>query len=187
MSAPILEPVDLFTERLHLRRFRRDDAGLVQLYASDARVARMTERIPHPYPPGLAESYIARTAKGAPGEVSWAIDVVGPGADGAGGLIGAVTLRMEAAGGGRLGYWVAPAFWNTGYASEAAGAVVAHAATLGLPEVTARVFQDNAASVRVLMHAGFDYTGDGEAYSVARGRMLPTHTYRRILAEGAAR
>ena len=48
MSAPILEPVDLFTERLHLRRFRRDDAGLVQLYASDARGARMTERIPQP-------------------------------------------------------------------------------------------------------------------------------------------
>ena len=190
MSVPALEPVDLFTERLHLRRFRRDDAGLVQLYASDARVARMTERIPHPYPPGLAESFVARAAAAAPGEVTWAIDTAAvPDAetDGGGALIGAIALRLEPSGGGRIGYWVAPAFWNTGYASEATAAVVAHAATLGIPEVTARVFQDNAASVLVLMHAGFDYTGDGEVYSVARGGMVPTHTYRRILGSGPAR
>jgi len=188
MSAPILEPVDLRTDRLHLRRFRRDDAGLVQLYASDARVARMTERIPHPYPPGLAEGYVERAARGSSGEVSWAIDTaLDTDADTGGGLIGAIAMRLEPSGAARIGYWVAPAFWNTGYASEAAAAVVAHAASLGIPEVTARVFQDNAASVRVLMHAGFDYIGDGEIYSVAQGRMVPTHTYRRTLAAKAAR
>lgn len=184
MSAALPEPVDLFTQRLRLRRFRPDDAALLALYSSDPRVARMTERIPHPYPPGLAEDFVARAAAGRADEVAWAIDAD----DGAsGGLIGAIVLRIPEPGRGRIGYWIAPAFWNTGYASEAAVAVVGHAGRLGLGEVTARVFQDNAASVRVLLHAGFEYTGDGEAYSVARGRMVPTHEYRRPLDAGDAR
>ncbi len=186
-SASILEPADLRTARLHLRRLRPDDAGLVQLYASDPRVARMTERIPHPYPPGLAEAFVARAAKGSASEVAWAIDIADTGeTDGDdtgkdGSLIGIIALRREPSGTARTGYWVAPAFWNAGYASEAATAVVSHAATLGIPEVTARVFQGNAASVQVLLHAGFDYTGDGEIYSLAQARMVPTHNYRRIL------
>ena len=73
---------------------------------------------------------------------------------------------------------MAPAFWNTGYASEAVEAVVAHAPCLGLREITARVFQDNAASVRVLIHAGFAYVDDGEAYSLGRGGVVATHNYR---------
>jgi|SRR5690606_1508197 len=191
-TASIIEPADLRTGRLHLRRFRPSDAALVELYGSDERVARMTERIPHPYPPGLAESYVSRAAARSAGEVTWAIDIAGSGDAGnyggtGGGLIGVITLRREPSGIARLGYWVAPAFWNAGYASEAAAAVVAHAATLGIPEITARVFHENVASVQVLMHAGFDYTGDGEAYSVAQGRMVPTHNYRRLLAAQVAR
>jgi RimJ/RimL family protein N-acetyltransferase len=184
MTDAILDPVDLVTERLLLRRFRAEDAALVELYVSDARVARMTERIPHPYPPGMARGFVTRAAAGTPGEASWAIDA---GPDTSGGLVGAITLRIAAPGSGRIGYWVAPAFWNTGYASEATAAVVKHAGRLGLSELTARVFQDNAASVRVLMHSGFDYTGDGEAYSVARGGMVPTHEYRREVSEEVAR
>jgi RimJ/RimL family protein N-acetyltransferase len=179
MSEPILQPVDLVTERLRLRRFRASDAALVQLHASDARVARMTERIPHPYPPGLAEAMIERLAPGAPGEVGWAIDI---GAEEENGLIGSIVLRVAVPGSARIGYWIAPAFWNTGYAGEAVGAVVAHAATLGLHEIGARVFQDNAASVRVLLRAGFAYVDDGEAHSVGRGGMVATHNYRRALS-----
>ncbi len=38
----------------------------------------------------------------------------------------------------------------------------------------ASVFQDNPGSARVLTNAGFDYLGDAEAYSVARGAKLAT-------------
>ena len=77
MAETVLEPVDIVTERLRLRRFRRSDAPLIELYASDARVARMTERIPHPYPPGLAASFVERVARGAPDAVGWAVAAVG--------------------------------------------------------------------------------------------------------------
>ena len=56
-----------------------------------------------------------------------------------------------------------------------------YAAKAGFREITARVFQDNPASVKVLLRAGFDYVDDAEVYSVARGTMVPTHNYRRLL------
>jgi RimJ/RimL family protein N-acetyltransferase len=178
MSETILQPVDIVTERLRLRRFRASDAALIELYGSDARVARMTERIPHPYPPGLAAGFVERVGRGTAGEVGWAIDI---GAEAENGLIGTIMLRITEPGAALIGYWLAPAFWGTGYASEAAEAVVGFAAEAGLREVSARVFQDNPASVRVLLRAGFAYVDDGEVYSLARGAVVPTHNYRRGL------
>jgi RimJ/RimL family protein N-acetyltransferase len=179
MSETVLEPVEIVTERLRLRRFRAADAALVELYASDPRVARMTERIPHPYPPGMAAGFVDRVRRGVPDEIGWAIDI---GGEAENGLIGTIMLRLTAPDAARIGYWLAPAFWGTGYAREATEAVVGFAAGAGFREVTARVFQDNPASTKVLLRAGFAYVGDGEAYSVARGAMVPTHNYGRLLA-----
>ncbi|MFP4450295.1 MAG: GNAT family N-acetyltransferase, partial [Rhodosalinus sp.] len=79
-----------------------------------------------------------------------------------------------------LGYWVGPAFWNTGFAQEAVRALVM-ANPLGQTAMFASVFQDNAASARVLTQCGFAYLGDAEAYSVARGAKVDTWTYTRKL------
>jgi RimJ/RimL family protein N-acetyltransferase len=75
-----------------------------------------------------------------------------------------------------IGYWVAPALWNTGLASEAVQAMVT-ANPHGRTTLFAEVFQDNPASARVLTNAGFDYIGDAEAFSVARNAKVPTWTY----------
>ena len=53
------QPV-IAAERFDLRPLRDADAGLIALNAGDARVARATASIPHPYPPGAAEALIAR-------------------------------------------------------------------------------------------------------------------------------
>ena len=45
----------------------------------------------------------------------------------------------------------------------------------------ASVFQDNPASARVLTNCGFEYLGDAESFSVARGATVPTWTYSRKL------
>jgi RimJ/RimL family protein N-acetyltransferase len=180
MSETILEPVDIATARLRLRRFRPADAGLIELYASDPRVARMTERIPHPYPPGLAAAFIERVAAGTRDELGWAIDA-DDGVEAENGLIGTIMLRLDGSDSARIGYWLAPAYWGTGYATEAAEAVVGFARAAGFRTVTARVFQDNPASIKVLLNAGFAYTDDGDVYSVARGAMVPTHNYRKEL------
>ena len=53
---PVIE-----AEGLDLRPLRQSDAGLIELYGSDERVARMTTSIPHPLPPGSTEAFILRS------------------------------------------------------------------------------------------------------------------------------
>lgn len=171
---------ELTTERLRLRRLRPADAALIELHASDLRVARMTASIPHPYPPGLAEGFIERQQRASGASAVWAIDT---GADDENGLIGLISLVPAADGAADIGYWIAPAFWNAGYAGEALEAVAAEAVRRGVKALTAEVFQDNLAAARVLMRAGFAYVGEGAMHSVARGAMAATFRYRRDLAD----
>jgi RimJ/RimL family protein N-acetyltransferase len=71
--------------------------------------------------------------------------------------------------------------WNTGLASDAVKALIA-ANPLANKTIFASVFQDNPGSARVLTNAGFDYLGDAEAFSVARGAKVATWTYLKRLA-----
>jgi RimJ/RimL family protein N-acetyltransferase len=176
---PVIE-----TDRLVLRPLQRSDKGMLQLYAGDARVARMTTSIPHPLPPGAEDAFIDRALSEKRREDVWALDGT---RSGLGELVGVIGLeRMEdAARQSEVGYWVAPAFWNTGLASEAVTALLA-ANPHGAATVFASVFQDNPVSARVLTNAGFEYLGDAEAFSVARGARVPTWTYLKRVAAPAA-
>jgi RimJ/RimL family protein N-acetyltransferase len=179
MTDPIAIQPEIAAERLRLRPLRRGDAGLIALYCGHPDVARMTTSIPHPYPPGLAEAFVERVRSGRDDERVWALDT---GEDAGNGLVGLLSLRPRPGGEGDVGYWVAPAFWGAGYASEAVEAVARWAAEAGFFALTAQAFQDNHASVKVLARAGFAYEGEGALYSVARGTMVPTFRYRRELA-----
>ncbi|KGB82226.1 MAG: GNAT family N-acetyltransferase [Pseudomonadota bacterium] len=172
MDSIVTQPV-IETERFRLRPVRKSDAGLLQMYAGDLRVARFTRSIPHPLPPGAIEAYIARAQSETRTEDVWVMD----GSDQSlSEVLGVVSLeRMERAQ-SQIGYWVAPAFWNTGIASEAVNALLA-ADPQKSQTVFAEVFQDNPGSARVLTNAGFNYIGDAEAYSVARGGKVATWTY----------
>ncbi|WP_109464597.1 GNAT family N-acetyltransferase [Albibacillus kandeliae] len=165
------------TERFDLRPLRRSDQGLIDLYAGDKRVAMMTTSIAHPLPPGSTEAFIARNTAGNPAETVWAID--GTKDEGAE-LKGLISLKKLDRHQSEIGYWVGPPFWNTGVASEALQALIA-ANPLGDTSLFASVFQDNPASAQVLTHCGFNYLGDAESYSVARGATVPTWTYSRKL------
>ena len=157
----VVQPV-VEAERFLLRPVRRSDSGLIELFTSDRRLAEATKTVPHPLPPGATDAFIARALSDKRDEDVWIMD------GSAGGL-------------GEVSYWVAPAFWNTGLASEAVAAIVGanphRARTL-----FAEVFQDNPGSARVLTNCGFDYLGDAESWSVARGAMVPTWTYTRKMA-----
>jgi RimJ/RimL family protein N-acetyltransferase len=162
-------------ERLVLRPLQRSDRGLLELYAGDERVARATTSIPHPLPPGTADAFIERALSPSRKEDVWAMDGTRAGL---GELVGVISLE-PVEGTERqseVKYWVGPALWNTGLASEAVGALLA-ANPHTSETVFASVFQDNTVSARVLTNAGFEYLGDAEAYSVARGATVPTWTY----------
>lgn len=161
--------------RFLLRPLRDSDAGLIRLYTSDERVARMTSRIPHPLPPGTTEAFIHQAHAAGRSEDTWAID---GSQTGQGEILGVVSLRRLDRGQSEIGFWVAPAFWNTGIASEAVAALV-EANPHSDKTMFANVFQDNPISARVLTNSGFEYLGDAESYSVARLTTVPTWTYLR--------
>ena len=160
-------------ETFDLRPLRPSDAGLITLYAGDERVARNTTSIPHPLPPGASEALIARSSAADRVEDVWAVDGSKSGGAEVMGLIGLERMEREQS---EIGYWVAPAFWNTGIASRAVEALLA-ANPLENRTIFASVFQDNPASARVLTNCGFQYLGDAESFSVARGAKVATWTY----------
>lgn len=169
-------PGEIDAGRFVLRPVRRSDSGLCALYAGDRRVAEATRSIPHPLPPGAVEAFVARAMAGEV-EKTWVMD---GSATGMGELLGVISLKPMDRGQSEIGYWVAPALWNTGIASEAVRALVA-ANPLANRRIFAEVFQDNPGSARVLTNAGFEYLGDAETFSVARNSRVPTWTYTRKL------
>ncbi|WP_425046378.1 GNAT family N-acetyltransferase [Primorskyibacter sp. S87] len=171
-NQPVIE-----TERFDLRPLRRSDLGLIEHYAGDERVARMTTSIPHPIPPGMTDAFVSRAMATNRDEDIWAMDGT---KDGGPELKGLISLKKMDRNQSEVGYWVAPLFWNSGIASMAVEALV-DANPLGDATMFASVFQDNPASARVLTHCGFEYLGDAESFSVARNAAVPTWTYSRKL------
>lgn len=163
----------LTSARLILRPLQPSDAGLLALYTGDKRVAEGTRSIPHPLPPGATEQFIARTLSDKREEDVWVLDGSGVGSST---VLGLLSLKPLDRAQSQIGFWVAPAFWNAGFASEAVRTVI-KANPHQARTLFAEVFQDNAASAHVLTNAGFDYLGDAEAFSVARRATVPTWTY----------
>lgn len=171
-----IEQSSIALERLTLRPLRGSDAGLLKLYGGDIRVAQNIN-LPHPLPPGATEAFLKQVSEPERIEDVWALDGSGNGLPE---LVGAIGLERMDRQQSQVGFWVAPAFWNLGLASEALDGIIA-TNPHGARTLFAWVYQDNPASARVLTNAGFDYLGDAEAYSVTRGAKAPTWTYLRSL------
>lgn len=161
------------TDRMILRAIRRSDAGNLELFGADERVARMTRTFPHPLPPGAVETFIARALAEDRDEDIWVMD---GSVSGLGEFLGLIALERMDRNQSEVSYWVVPAFWNSGLASEAVRGMI-DANPHDDKTMFASVFQDNPASARVLTNVGFQYLGDAETYTVARGSTVPTWTY----------
>lgn len=79
---------------------------------------------------------------------------------------------------GELGYWLNPAWWGQGYATEAASAVLRFALdTLQLPKVVATCFSVNLASRRVLEKIGMTLEARYPDDIEHRGRLWDKDVY----------
>ncbi len=169
----VVDQATIDTDRLVLRPLRKSDAGLLALYSADERVAKATQSIPHPYPPGAAEATISRSSLPDRQEDVWVMD---GSASNLSEMLGLATLQRMDREQSEISFWVAPAFWNAGIASEAIRGLIQENPQKARTYFAA-VFQDNPGSARVLTNASFEYIGDAEAYSVAREQTAPTWTY----------
>jgi ribosomal-protein-alanine N-acetyltransferase len=148
----------LTTERLVLRPFGLTDGPEVRRLAGERAIADTTLAIPHPYPDGAAEEWIAshppRFAEGV--EAVFAVTRK-PEGD----LAGAIGLMISPAHAkAELGYWIGVPFWGLGYATEAGRAVLEYGFRgLGLHRIQARYLVRNPASGRVLEKLGMRAEG----------------------------
>ena len=161
------------TERLILRPIALSDAKRVSMFIGDEGIARMTARIPHPYPAIGAEGWLLIMAARNPRENDFvfAVDIPGEGLIGVLGAHGIPNGEIE------IGYWFGRPYWGAGYASEAVSAFVVEAAKIAQP--VAGHFVDNPASGRVLERAGFVYTGETEEmFSLGRKQRVTSRRMR---------
>ena len=125
-----------------------------------ARIADMTAHIPHPYPDGLAEEWIAshegRWASGS--QATFAITLKESGL-----LIGAISAMRIAEGEAQVGYWIGVEYWNHGYCTEACEKLVEFCAgDLKLAKLKTHHLTRNPASGRVMQKCGFKHVGSGK-------------------------
>lgn len=158
---------ELATPRLTVRPFVPADAANVQLLAGDRHVADTTLTIPHPYQDGMAGKWISMhaTLLEQNKELIYAVTLASSAQ-----LIGAISLELVPMHDrGTLGYWVGRPWWNRGYATEAARALIRHAFhNLGLQRIDARHFSRNPASGRVMQKIGMRHEGRS-AQTVKKG------------------
>ena len=153
MEQPILQ-----TTRLLLRPFALADAPDVQRLAGAPEVADMTLNVPHPYEDSMAEQWISSQPEQfvSGTTVTYAITLQENEA-----LIGAVGLTVTPVHRrAELGYWQGVPYWNQGYMTEAAGALINYGFTeMDLHKITASHFARNPASGRVMQKLGMVQEG----------------------------
>lgn len=145
---------EVATDRVILRPMDIGDAARLVSFASDGEVAYRTSAIPHPYRVDDAYQWIREArAESAAGEaVNFAI---ARHVDRA--LIGVITLYIDSATAGTIGFWIGRPYWRLGYGTHALRAVARYAfETLGLEEITADALADNAASIGCQRKVGFE-------------------------------
>lgn len=143
----------------------------------------MTGRIPYPYSLVEADAWINSIGD----------DEFVRGIERSGELIGACGYVIDAEGAAEIGYWLGRAYWGRGYATEAAGALVAHCFGEGnFKRIVCCHFVENMASRRVIEKLGFRLLGPCSGWSEARQCEAPalrhemTRRRARYLARHAA-
>jgi len=137
------------TPRLLLRPGFPEDAPALAGIMSD-KIARNLATVPWPYTLRDAEAFLA-----SPRDPVLPSLLIFERTNAAPQLVGGCGLGRRPSGAVEMGYWIARPFWGRGYATEACGALIDIARTLGFDSLEASHFIDNPASAQVLDKLGF--------------------------------
>jgi RimJ/RimL family protein N-acetyltransferase len=160
----------LRTARLLLNPFAMEDAAAVQKLAGDYEVYRSTLTIPHPYPDGAAEKWIARHLSEFLEGRHLTLAVRRP--DNA--LVGAIGLALVPEHRhAEMGYWIGRPFWGNGYCTEAAREVLIYGfERLLLNRIYARHLAMNPASGKVMRKIGMTLEGTLRQHYLKEGKIV---------------
>lgn len=165
----------LLSPRLVLRAPHVEDIDALTHLANNAKIATMVSRMPHPYTKNDANDFVRRAKDGEIGKCVYAITRMDTGEFM--GCCGIETTADEST--VEIGYWLGEPYWNEGYATEAAHALIDMAfRTRDISFIDGRCRVTNTASRRVLQKCGFQFQGAGMVGSLALGGVMPVDWYR---------
>ncbi|WP_242218994.1 GNAT family N-acetyltransferase [Shinella zoogloeoides] len=165
----------LLSPRLVMRAPHEDDIDALAHLANNANIANMVARMPHPYTVADAADFVRRTRAGTIGKCVYAITKADNGA-----FLGCCGIEPHEDGRTvELGYWLGEPYWNDGYATEAAHALIDMVfRTRDVEQIDARCRVMNIPSRRVIQKCGFQFQATGMVQSLAVGGMVPVEWYR---------
>ncbi|MDO3701042.1 GNAT family N-acetyltransferase [Micromonospora sp. C28SCA-DRY-2] len=152
---------------VRLRENRADDVADTAAACADPLTQRFISGLPSPYTEADARWWVTEGAPAAWASGGAAYVVADPDTDrllGAVGLGHPVPYRSQA----EIGYWVAPWARGRGVASAATRALAEHAFATGTARLELFTHEENTASQRVALAAGFRYEGVRRAASPNR-------------------
>ncbi|KQL54896.1 acetyltransferase [Heyndrickxia shackletonii] len=146
------------TERLILRDLSYGDAENIEELAGDYDVAKTTLTIPHPYPKGVAQEFIA-SMKIAESEGKVVIFSIERKEDSS--FIGIININIQKNyHRGELAYWIGKPYWGKGYGTEATKAIIEYGfEKLDLNKIFATSFTNNPGSWRIMEKCGLKHEG----------------------------
>ena len=165
----------LLSQRLVMRAPHEDDIDALAHLANNANIANMVARMPHPYTVADAADFVRRTRAGAIGKCVYAMTKADNGA-----FLGCCGIEPHEDGRTvELGYWLGEPYWNQGYVTEAAHALIDMVfRTRDVDQIDARCRVMNIPSRRVIQKCGFQFQATGMVQSLAVGGMVPVEWYR---------
>jgi RimJ/RimL family protein N-acetyltransferase len=163
----------LRTARLVLRPFEPADAPDVQRLAGAYEIALNTAMIPHPYPDGAAEEFVANMAVLYEKNELHNFAITSEGQ-----LAGSIGLMMKKDRIAEIGYWIAVPYWGRGFASEAGQELVRYGfEECDLVRIYAGHYGRNPASGRVLQKLGMTCEGTQRRHACKWGEYLDVVNY----------
>jgi len=155
-------------ERLTLSELNFEDVPIIVKHASNENVSNTTLNIPHPYSPKDAIFWINLANQGFKegSNLVFAIRLK-PDLQFIGGISLGVTQKFKRA---ELGYWLAEEYWNKGYVTEAAQALVSYGfEKLDLNKITSSYITSNPASGKVMQKCGLTQEGELKEHFLKNG------------------
>lgn len=183
---------EIETNRLILGKLSFNDIPKIIEYAGNKKVAEMTLDIPHPYKEKDALFWLNSANQGFENKTQYTFGIRIKSSKQ---FIGGIGLRLNTRfNNAELGYWIAEAFWNKGYATEAVEGVLKFGFNaLNLNKIYAGYLVENTASGRVMIKNGMikeaelkDHTKKGDFYQSIIQYRLTNSEFQNISREEAA-
>lgn len=152
MKKPVLQ-----SDLVRMRAIEISDIMAIQRLAAAKEIANNTY-VPHPYPPGAAEEFVAKVREQWRGEEAFVFAIIEKASDQFAGCMGIhpVSAHNRA----EVGYWIGLPYWGRGLATSALRLIIQFGfEKLKLNRIAAGHFPHNPASGRVMQKANMRYEG----------------------------